>query len=223
MIDLPDPVEEMTFPPDLSQYPAKAAALQQLTDNIRSQQQLKRGIRVSYPTTWRAYSKWHSSMYGIAPPVCAQTGLMWVTRIMATQFLIHGAQHGMTANQVHPPPPPSPLPTTQQDVGLCGAVERRCRALSDGVASPKLLPEARFAVRVPLPTACLTPLCLAMQVSFTVPDGDRRDDDVPEIQGQFLNTLNTNFRTRHRDLIRRQKRSNGDESKTMTLTCQSTL
>ena len=103
LIDLPDPVEEMTFPPDLSQYPAKAAALQQLTDNIRSQQQLKRGIRVSYPTTWRAYSKWHSSMYGIAPPVCAQTGLMWVTRIMGTQFLIYGAQHGMTANQVHPP------------------------------------------------------------------------------------------------------------------------
>ena len=110
-----------------------------------------------------------------------------------------------------------------QDVGLCGAVERRCRALSDGVARPKLPPEARSAVRVPLPTACSTHLCLAMQVGFTVPDGDRRDDDVPEIQGQFLNTLNTNFRTRHRDLIRRQKRSNGDESKTMTLTCQSTL
>jgi len=93
LIDLPDPVEEMTFPPDLSQYPAKAAALQQLTDNIRSQQQLKRGIRVSYPTTWGAYSKWHSSMYGIAPPVCAQTGLMWVTRILGTQFLIHAAAH----------------------------------------------------------------------------------------------------------------------------------
>jgi hypothetical protein len=101
----------MMFPPDLSQYPAKAAGI---TTAYRQypQQQLKRGIRVSYPTTWRAYSKWHSSMYGIAPPVCAQTGLMWVTRIMGTQFLIHGAQHGMTANQVHPPPPPSPLPTT---------------------------------------------------------------------------------------------------------------
>ena len=51
MIDLPDPVEEMSFPPDLCQYTAKAGALQQLTDNIRGQQQLKRGIRVSYPTT----------------------------------------------------------------------------------------------------------------------------------------------------------------------------
>jgi hypothetical protein len=108
LIDLPDPVEEMSYPPDLCQYTAKAGALQQLTDNIRGQQQLKRGIRVSYPTTWRAYSKWHSSMYGVAPPACAQTGLMWVTRILGTQFLIHAAAHGMTANQVHPPDHPHP-------------------------------------------------------------------------------------------------------------------
>ena len=55
LIELPDPVEEMTFPPDLSQYPAKVGALQQLTDNIRSQQQLKRGISVGSHIRYGSY------------------------------------------------------------------------------------------------------------------------------------------------------------------------
>ena len=63
-----------------------------------------------------------------------------------------------------------------------GSVERQRRALSYGVARPKLPPEVRS---VEYTTSCTHSSISSApdnEGGFTVPDADRRDDGVSEIQ-----------------------------------------
>ena len=121
------PIEQMSYPPDLTKDATKMEALRCQAFNIAASAAIHTGVRTSYPTTWTAYAKWHVGIYKEVPPVCGITKLMWMTRELGTKFVCQRAGTGMTAQQVplrrhnpttplrhrihHPPPSLTPPPT----------------------------------------------------------------------------------------------------------------
>ena len=79
------------------EWPAdKLSALEEQAASIKELIASKRGTRNTYPTTWKAYDKWHRVTYGADAPRCPLTQLIWVSRRMAAKFLRHYANKAGT-------------------------------------------------------------------------------------------------------------------------------
>jgi hypothetical protein len=54
----------------------------------------------TYATTWRDFTRWHVMGYGVDPPRCPHTGLLWLHITQALEYTSFMAAEGKTSSQV---------------------------------------------------------------------------------------------------------------------------